>query len=62
MHNIQASIVPGFDDYVINGRTWWSSGAVIPADDAIFMGKDPILRRLSSNAVDDSGPVGYVRV
>jgi acyl-CoA dehydrogenase len=41
--NIQASIVRDGDDYVINGRKWWSSGAGDPrCRIAIFMGKsDP---------------------
>jgi acyl-CoA dehydrogenase len=41
--NIQASIVREGDEYVINGRKWWSSGAGDPrCKIAIFMGKtDP---------------------
>ena len=41
--NISASIVRHGDDYVINGRKWWSSGAGDPrCKIAIFMGKsDP---------------------
>src|SRR5262245_48611272 len=41
--NIQASIVRDGDEYVINGRKWWSSGAGDPrCRVAIFMGKtDP---------------------
>ncbi len=38
--NIQASIVRDRDEYVINGRKWWSSGAGDPrCKVAIFMGK-----------------------
>jgi acyl-CoA dehydrogenase len=38
--NIQASIVRQGDEYVINGRKWWSSGAGDPrCKVAIFMGK-----------------------
>ena len=41
--SIQASIVRDGDDYVINGRKWWSSGAGDPrCRIAVFMGKsDP---------------------
>src|SRR6202167_2526075 len=41
--NISASIARDGDDYVINGRKWWSSGARDPrCKIAIFMGKsDP---------------------
>ncbi len=41
--NIQSSIVRSGDDYIINGRKWWSSGAGDPrCKIAIFMGKtDP---------------------
>ena len=38
--NIEASIVRDGDEYVINGRKWWSSGAGDPrCKIAIFMGK-----------------------
>ena len=41
--NIRASIVRDGDDYVVNGRKWWSTGAGDPrCKIAIFMGKtDP---------------------
>lgn len=45
--NIEASIVRDGDDYVINGRKWWSSGAGDPrCKILIFMGKtDPSAQR-----------------
>lgn len=41
--NIEASIVRDGDDYVVNGRKWWTSGAMDPrCKILIFMGKtDP---------------------
>ncbi len=45
--NIQASIVRQGDEYLLNGRKWWSSGAGDPrCKIAIFMGKtDPTAAR-----------------
>ena len=45
--NIQTSIVREGDEYVINGRKWWSSGAMYPnCKIAIVMGKtDPNAQR-----------------
>lgn len=45
--NIEASIVADGDDYVLNGRKWWSTGAGDPRCKlAIFMGKtDPFASR-----------------
>lgn len=41
--NIESRIVRDGDDYIINGRKWWTSGAIDPrCSIAIFMGKtDP---------------------
>ena len=46
-----ASIVRDGDEYVINGRKWWTSGAGDPrCRIAIFMGKtDPTRRGTSSS-------------
>src|ERR1700720_3069052 len=45
--NIEASIVHNGDEYVINGRKWWSSGAGDPrCKISIFMGKtDPSAKK-----------------
>lgn len=45
--NIQTSIVKEGDEYVINGRKWWSSGAMNPRCEVfILMGKtDPTAQR-----------------
>ena len=45
--NIQSSIVRDGDEYVVNGRKWWTSGAGDPrCKIAIFMGKtDPTAQR-----------------
>lgn len=41
--NIQASIIRDGDEYVINGRKWWSSGAGDPrCEIAIVMGKSDV--------------------
>jgi acyl-CoA dehydrogenase len=46
--NIQASIVRQGDEYVINGRKWWSSGAGDPrCKVAIFMGRTEMGRTYS---------------
>jgi acyl-CoA dehydrogenase len=51
--NIQASIVIDGDDYVINGRKWWTSGAGDPrCKIAIFMGKtDPNADRYTQQSM-----------
>ena len=58
----RSSIVRDGDEYVINGRKWWTSGAGDPrCKISIFMGKtDPAAPR-AQTAVDDPGPNGYAR-
>ena len=52
--NIELSIVRDGDDYVINGRKWWITGAMNP-DSKIFivMGKTDPAADASPPAVDD---------
>ena len=51
--NIQTSIESDGDDYVINGRKWWSSGAMDPRCEIyIVMGKtDPDAHRYSQQSM-----------
>ena len=60
--NIQPRIERDGDEYVINGRKWWTSGAGDPrCKIAIFMGKtDPDAPRAPA-AVDDPGADGHAR-
>ena len=52
--NIECRIVRDGDDYVINGRKWWSSGAGDPrCKVAILMGKTDTEARQPPAAVDD---------
>ena len=54
--NIRSTIVRDGNDYVINGRKWWTSGAMDPRCAVlIFMGRTEPGRRAPSAAVDDSG-------
>src|ERR1700739_635589 len=55
--NIEASIVRQDDEYVINGRKWWSSGAGDPrCKVAIFMGRTDS-DRTGSEKADRSAPL-----
>ena len=58
--NIQASIIRQGDEYVINGRKWWTSGA---GDSrckiAIFMGKTNPSAPTHTATIHDSCPHGY---
>ena len=57
--NIHASIVRDGDEYVLNGRKWWSSGAGDPrCKIAIFMGKTDPAARAAQATVDDPGADG----
>jgi acyl-CoA dehydrogenase len=51
--NIEASIVRDGDEYVLNGRKWWASGAGDPrCQIAIFMGKtDPSAQRYQQQSM-----------
>jgi len=51
--NISATIVRNGDEYVINGRKWWTSGAMDPrCRILIFMGKtDPAAKRHSQQSM-----------
>ncbi len=54
--NIKSSIVRDGDEYVINGRKWWTSGAGDPrCEILIFMGRDQSDRSASQPAIDDPG-------
>ncbi len=65
--NITASMVPDGDDYVLDGKKWWTSGAMDPrCRVAIFMGKSnpdaPVHRQQSMILVPmDSPGVRIVR-
>ena len=60
--NIRARIVRDGDDYVLNGRKWWTSGAGDPrCRMCIFMGKTDPTRRAAQAAVDDPGADGCAR-
>ena len=60
--NIEASIVRDGDEYVINGRKWWTSGAGDPRCKIVdFHGQDGSLGAGSQAAVDDSGADGRAR-
>ena len=60
--NIQTAIRRDGDDYVINGRKWWTSGAGDPRCKIyIVMGKTDPTRRDAPAAVDDPGAVGHAR-
>ena len=59
--NIQSSIVRDGDEYVINGRKWWSSGARRSAlQDLHLHGQDRSRQRRQAHAaVDDPGAARY---
>ena len=60
--NIRASIKADGDDYVLNGRKWWSTGAGdARCKLAIFMGKTDENAAETSAAIDDTRPDGRGR-
>ena len=60
--NIASSIMRHGDEYVINGRKWWTSGAGDPrCKIAIFMGKTDPSAATHQAAIDDFGADGHAR-
>ena len=59
--NIQSRIVREGDEYVINGRKWWTSGAGDPRCKSRSSWARPIRARPAPAAVDDSGADGTPR-
>jgi hypothetical protein len=58
--NIEARIERDGDDYVINGRKWWTSGAPDPRCKVlIFMGKTDPDNPAATAAVDGAGADGH---
>ena len=58
--NIATRIERDGDTYVINGRKWWSSGAMDPrCEILIVMGKTDPARGPAPAAVDDPGAAGH---
>ena len=58
--NIRSSIVREGAEYVINGRKWWTSGAMDPRCEVlIFMGKNRPGRRAACATVDDPRTNGH---
>ena len=60
--NIESSIVRDGDEYVINGRKWYTTNATDPrCKILIFMGKSDPQPRPPPPAVDDPGSHGHAR-
>ena len=60
--NIATTITRDGDDYVVNGRKWWSTGAMRPeCKVAIVMGVSDPDARAARPALDDPRAAGHAR-
>ena len=60
--NISATITQDGDDYVVNGRKWWSSGAMRPqCSVALMMGVSDPGRGTAPAALDDPDSASHAR-
>jgi acyl-CoA dehydrogenase len=59
--NIESSIVRDGDEYVINGKKWWSTGAASDRCKIADLHGGPTPIPTPPAAVDDPRPAGYPR-